>query len=105
MASTAWEAAAAAKQQQLAAAIPAAWRLAAAPEDANVMAVPRASGLLTAEELAVTESAATALVHDLARGHVSAVAVATAFCKRAALAQQLVRRAGRGGGRRRARRR
>ena len=48
--------------------------------------------LLTERELSITElSSARALVTALARGELTAVEVCFAFCKRAAIAQQLVR--------------
>lgn len=55
------------------------------------MSFPRQSGILTEEELSITESSATQLVRDIAAGKLTSVAVTTAFCKRAALAHQLVR--------------
>jgi hypothetical protein len=58
----------------------------------NVLGVPRECGILTAEELAITEdNDAVSLTQKLATGGLSAVAVTTAFCKRAAIATQLVR--------------
>ncbi|KAJ3531288.1 hypothetical protein NM208_g8946 [Fusarium decemcellulare] len=51
----------------------------------------RRSGILNNLELEITEKySATELVHKLARGDLKAVDVVTAFCKRAAIAQQLV---------------
>jgi amidase len=40
--------------------------------------------------LAITESTAVDLVSEMAAGKLTSVAVTTAFCKRAALAHQLV---------------
>jgi len=51
---------------------------------------PKKSGILSAEELTITESSATDLVAQLASGKLTSVAVTTAFYKRAALAHQLV---------------
>ena len=50
------------------------------------------SGILTETELDITENYdAAQLLQKLASGELSSVAVTTAFCKRAAIAQQLVR--------------
>jgi len=54
------------------------------------MAYPKESGIMSAEELAITESSATDLVAQMAAGKLTSVVVTTAFCKRAALAHQLV---------------
>lgn len=54
--------------------------------------LPRCSGLLSDLELDVTENyTATELLVKLASGQVSSLAVTTAFSKRAAIAQQVVR--------------
>lgn len=58
----------------------------------DVTSVPRECGILTPEEVDITESYdATDLLAKIAAGQFSSTAVATAFCKRAAIAQQLVR--------------
>jgi amidase len=57
----------------------------------NVLQVPRECGLLSDRELNITEKYdAVALVEALAAGAFTAEEVAVAFCKRAAIAQQLV---------------
>lgn len=91
-----WQQKAAAKQAEAAAKIPAEWQLSAktlqqaALENQSILDIPKTCGLLTPEELAITENYdATGLRDRLATGAVSAVEVATAFCKRAAIAQQL----------------
>ncbi|KAI5789212.1 general amidase-like protein [Pyronema domesticum] len=57
----------------------------------DVTSVPRSCGLLTPLELDITESyTAPALVSAISEKKFTAVEVATAFCKRAAIAQQLV---------------
>ncbi|KAF6525491.1 hypothetical protein HZS61_011286 [Fusarium oxysporum f. sp. conglutinans] len=84
-----WKTLAAEKKSQLEASIPPEWRIKTLPTDDSVMSFPGRSGILTLEELNITESPATELVQDLASGKLSSVAVTTAFCKRAALAQQL----------------
>lgn len=77
--------------------IPEAWRL---PEsdlkalgpDANVLALPKKCGLLSPEELEITSKYdVIALSEKLREGSFSATAVASAFCKRAAIAHQAVR--------------
>lgn len=85
-----WKAIAAEKKNQLEASIPQEWRIKTLPPDDSVMSFPGSSGILTPDELNITESSATELVQNLASGKLSSVAVTTAFCKRAALAHQLV---------------
>jgi hypothetical protein len=76
--------------------IPEAWRLPASDikslsSDANVLALPEKSGLLSSEELGITsEYDVIALSEKLRSGTFTAVAVVTAFCKRAAIAHQAV---------------
>jgi len=74
--------------------IPPEWRL---PEDklppadqANVLDFPSKSGLFTEHELSITTSAATHIVQAIASGEWKAIDVTRAFCKRAAVAHQLV---------------
>jgi amidase len=56
-----------------------------------VLDVPRRSGILTKKELDITENHdATDLVSKMAKGELKSVEVVTAFCKRAAIAQQCV---------------
>ena len=73
-------------------AIPAEWRLKTAiPADRlDVRDVPKESGILSAQELDITESDITTLLANLASAKWSAVEVITAFGKRACIAQQLV---------------
>jgi len=89
----AWEKISEDKKARIAASIPPEWRLKSAPTEDSVMGYPQKSGIMTTEELAITESSATDLVAKLAEGELTSVAVTTAFCKRAALATQLVRMA------------
>ena len=57
----------------------------------SVLDVPRTCGILTEKELDITENYdATALVEKMAKGEFKSVEVVTAFCKRAAVAQQCV---------------
>lgn len=93
MAITAWEQKVQSKQAQAAATIPPEWILPAdilRNSSTNVLNVPRTSGILTEREKHITQDYdATALLEKLAAGEFSSVDVTTAFCKRAAIAQQL----------------
>jgi amidase len=91
-----WTDIAAKAQTKLRNSIPSEWRI---PQDKlppesrkNVMDFPAESGLLSELELKITESFATDIVGAIAAGEWSAVEVTTAFCRRAAIAHQLVRR-------------
>ncbi|TVY64731.1 Acetamidase [Fusarium oxysporum f. sp. cubense] len=91
-----WQQKASAKQAEAKARIPAEWHLPAellqqtSRDKLSVLDIPKTCGLLTDRELFITESfGATALRDKLAAGEFSAVEVATAFCKRSAIAQQL----------------
>ena len=93
-----WQALATRKRQQCAREIPPEWHLpdslAQWPQGERLIAadIPRKSGLLSDSELQITENyTATQLVAKLATGELRSVEVTTAFCKRAAIAQQLVR--------------
>ncbi|CAL5866789.1 uncharacterized protein PFLUO_LOCUS999 [Penicillium psychrofluorescens] len=99
------------KQAQLSASIPAEWRLPAhlipagmlSPaesitdgpkkyERANVMEIPRTCGLLSSQELNITENYdVRGLVAEMAEGRLKAEEAVQAFCKRAAIAHQLTR--------------
>ncbi|KAI2792890.1 Acetamidase [Penicillium oxalicum] len=85
-----WEELAADKRKRINDSIPHEWRLQASPSDDSVFDFPAKSGLLSDQELKITESTASDLVQQLAEGKLTAVAVTTAFCKRAALAHQLL---------------
>lgn len=84
-----WEKTAQDKKARIAASIPEEWRLKSTPTGDSVMDYPKKSGIMTAEEIAITESSAVDLVAKMAQGQLTSVAVTTAFCKRAALATQL----------------
>jgi amidase len=87
------------KRAQLDAQIPGEWRLsetflAYVPASGRLIEddVVRRSGILTEEELNITENySAKELLSKLACGDMSSLHVTTAFCKRAAIANQLVR--------------
>lgn len=93
-----WRAIVAHKRKQLDSQIPSAWRLtdsfrASLPANGHLLAFDAVakSNILTSAELDLTENyTAGQLLQRLAWGDISAVAVTTAFCKRAAVAQQLV---------------
>ncbi|KAL6233723.1 hypothetical protein BDW75DRAFT_251869 [Aspergillus navahoensis] len=92
-----WQQKAQRKREELASKIPQEWRLSSdlvkkAEELDNILDIPRQSGILTEREIEITESSdATALISRLKDGELSAYEVAVAFCKRAAIAQQLTR--------------
>lgn len=60
-------------------------------DQADVLDVPYKSGLFSERELLITTSSATNIVEAIASGGWKAVEVTRAFCKRAAIAHQLVR--------------
>ncbi|RAK87162.1 fatty-acid amide hydrolase [Aspergillus costaricaensis CBS 115574] len=92
-----WRTLVARKRKQLDAQIPSEWRLtekflATIPANGRLIEadVVRGSGILSEKELSITENySATELLDELSKGAVSSVDVTTAFCKRAAIAQQL----------------
>ncbi|BGP26690.1 fatty-acid amide hydrolase [Rhodotorula toruloides] len=104
--SSSWQQRARAAYDETQAKIPAEWRIdqrLVAPAwvdvaeqdpdevDKRVDGVLASSGVLSEDELRIVHSNATAIVDKLQRGEWSAVAVVTAFCKSAAIAQQLYR--------------
>jgi amidase len=96
---TSWQDIVKAKKARLETAIPSEWRLdkqlvAGLTRNDDVIGSQAVlkSGLLSAKEVELTETyTAKQLVAMMARQQVTAVQVVTAFCKRAAVAQQLVR--------------
>lgn len=88
--STKWEERAADKRSRIAASIPAEWRIETSSLPDNVMSVPSSCGILSKMELAITESSAVDLVARMAKGELKSYDVTLAFCKRAAIATQLV---------------
>lgn len=88
MTSKTWQDISAAKQAARAAAIPEAWRI-PAPTTPDVTGIPASCGVLTKAELAITTTPATRLVEQMVARELTSEAVVTAFCKRAAIAQQL----------------
>ena len=89
----AWREKARQKRQQQAASIPAAWRLQTVPTDfKDCRPVIESCGILSAAELGITNTAdGPTILHNLVVSRTwTSEAVATAFCKRAAVAQQLI---------------
>ena len=87
-----WKAIAARKQDERASRIPPAWRLQSQPTPIadSLLHVPRQCGLLNETEWALTENHdATSLLGLLASRQVTSETVTRAFCKRAAIAQQV----------------
>lgn len=86
----AWKLRARAKRAAQATLIPAEWRLKTIPDFTNARDYIRTSGLFSPTELAITDiTDARVLQQNIQSGELSALAVTTAFCKRAAIAQQL----------------
>jgi amidase len=80
------------KQAERQSRIPKQWLLKTLPSTStlDVRSIPRTSGILTAEELEITENHdATSLAQAIRARTYTAEAVAVAFCKRAAIAQQV----------------
>ncbi|KAI3394262.1 hypothetical protein diail_2965 [Diaporthe ilicicola] len=99
---TGWQSRAAEKRARCQSAIPKAWELPpvlvqglAHPLETSKnnlveLAIPRRSGLLTEKELSITEAHdVRSLLKALASGELTSLEVTVAFCKRAAIAQQL----------------
>lgn len=79
-----WQPIAEHKRAQRDALIPEDWRLPSlpSPEVINVTGVPRSCGLLSAQELDITENYdATALAYAISSGRLKSVDVTRAFCK------------------------
>lgn len=89
-----WQSVAKAVKARIDDAIPTSYRLdpALIPKelDESVLDLPRKSGLLTARELKITESIAVELLQKIWSGVYTSVEVTQAFCKRAAIAHQVV---------------
>lgn len=90
-----WTDIAAKAQTKLLNSIPSEWRIPHSklpPESRlDVTGFPKECGLLSDTELKITESYATEIVGAVAAGEWSAEEVTRAFCKRAAVAHQVVR--------------
>lgn len=73
-------------------AIPEPWRInkASFTDNLDSREAVRKCGILTTEQLAITELTATELLKEMHDGKLTAVAVMEAFCARAAIAHQMV---------------
>ena len=93
MAARNWQTVAYEQQAILREALPQQWLLKTAPPESvlNVMDVPYTSGIMTERELHLTEKDATTLIEMLAKREVTSYDLTLAFCKRATIAQQVVR--------------
>lgn len=86
-----WQSIASTKQEKRWSLIPEQWRLSERyPLGSNVMNVPETCGILTATEIEITSHDAVQILSLIAEGTYSCESVTVAFCKRAAIAQQLV---------------
>ncbi|KAI6162232.1 general amidase [Pisolithus thermaeus] len=79
------------KRQRQSETIPSQWRIQLPPESAlNVIPYPETCGLLTPEEIEITNASVEILLLKLAAGKWSSFVVTTAFYKRAVVSHQLV---------------
>lgn len=89
-----WQEISVSAKQKLEDSIPPEWRIPSEklPSDdvLDVTSFPAESGLLTPQELEITESLATEIISKIAKGNWNAEQVLIAFCKRASIAHQLV---------------
>lgn len=85
-----WEQIAADKRARILSNIPAEWKIQSPPTGDSFFDFPEKSGILSPKELEITNASATDLVPKLAKGELTSVEVTLAFCKRAAIAHQLV---------------
>lgn len=91
-----WQEIAAAKQAEQASRIPSEWKLSDkllkdAETTVDLRPIAASCGILTPKEILITEEYdATELAAEIAKGTYTAVEATTAYCKRAAIAQQLL---------------
>ncbi|KAI9740487.1 MAG: hypothetical protein M1834_005067 [Cirrosporium novae-zelandiae] len=87
-----WKLAIQKRRAEQAEAIPPEWRLKSIPEFVNANFIIGDCGILTPEEVEITNiTDAKVTLSKIASGELSCVTVTTAFCKRAAVAQQLIK--------------
>lgn len=89
-----WEATVADKRSRLEKTIPLEWKIdthATEGSQSSALDIINKSDLLSASELEIVNSTAVGLTGKLSNGQLKSVDVTLAFCKRAALAHQLVR--------------
>jgi amidase len=87
-----WKAISQRKQAERQSRIPSAWLLKTPPSSStlDVRSIPRTSGILSSHEFSITENYdATSLADAICSRQLTAEEVAIAFCKRAAIAQQV----------------
>ena len=96
MASNDWQAISAKAKEKLNSSIPQDWRISKdelpPPDTRDVTDFPSKCGILTENEVAITDSYASDIVEKIAAGEWKAEDVTRAFCKRAAIAHQVVSR-------------
>ncbi|EXJ88508.1 hypothetical protein A1O1_05438 [Capronia coronata CBS 617.96] len=87
-----WQEVASACQSAVLQSIPEKWRLPSKPDASvtDVRDIPRTCGLITPQQLAITDQTTDELVTQLATGKLTSVQVTEAFCARAAIAHQCV---------------
>ncbi|ETN40042.1 uncharacterized protein HMPREF1541_04317 [Cyphellophora europaea CBS 101466] len=87
-----WQEIAATRQTAVLDSIPTKWRLPSKPDTStkNVQHIPRTCGLITPDQLHITEQTTVELAAQLSRGKLTSVEVTEAFCARAAVAHQCV---------------
>jgi amidase len=85
-----WATIAQAKQQRNLDLIPAEWRIKPV-KSIHVMDIPDSCGVLTPDELKITDTPAQDLATQMRKGGLKSYDVVLAFAKRAAIAHQLVR--------------
>ena len=93
MAAATWQTISSDAQAALLNSIPSKWRLSSPIDHASmtdVRSIPRTCGLLTPQQLEITEQTASQLLPQLKEGQLSSVEVTEAFCARAAIAHQCV---------------
>lgn len=91
-----WTALAAEKKQRQLKSIPQEWLVTPPPPSTlDVTGFPESCGLLNVQEIEITNSSVDVLLKKLASAEWTAVAVTTAFSKRAIVAHQLVRQVAR----------
>ncbi|ESZ92593.1 acetamidase [Sclerotinia borealis F-4128] len=84
-----WQEIAKDKRERINTSIPPKWRLKSQPTDVSVVGYTGID-IMSDDEVFITNSSATDLVAKMAKGELTSVAVTTAFCKRAALAHQIL---------------
>jgi amidase len=88
----AWQHVAATRRSLIESKIPPEWRVPGELlKSKNFVDLPRRCGIMTEQELSITELSAVEIVSLIQAGKISAVATTKAFCKRAAIAHQAVR--------------